>query len=337
MTPRALISLLYNGSKAVDVLQAALDLGILEALDPGPVRLGELSDRFGLVPGRLHKLLDCLESLGVVEPVRPRAAEVRRLEYRAVAGLLAAAADVLGPASIERDRDRHPWTVLHGRLPEVLRGDVAMPAEAFDWPPSGPEQFVSFEQSMAAGIGPFVESFRLNTTRLWGGRERVRLLDVGGGDGTLAAHLLPANPGLAVDVYNLPAVRSLVERTRSALGCGSRLGFVGGDFLAEPLPTGYDALSFVRVLHDWPSATAELLLRKGFQALAAGGTIMISEEFRTAERLAQQFFWSYFLIGVDSCSSMLRELDEYAELLGRVGFSDIVVLPGPVEILVATK
>lgn len=337
MTPRALISLLYNGSKAIDVLQASLDLGLLEALDPGPVTLGELSDHFGLLPGRLHKLLDCLESLGLVEPGRPRPAELRRLEYRAVAGLRAAVADVLGPGSIERDRDRHPWTVLHGRLPEVLRGDFAMPVDAFDWPPAGAEQFASFEQSMAAGIGPFAESFRLNAARLWGSRERVRLLDVGGGDGTLAAQLLPTNPGLAVDVYNLPAVRPLVERTRSALGCDSRLGFVGGDFLTEPLPTGYDALSFVRVLHDWPSATAEQLLRKGFQALGPGGAIMISEEFRTTERLAQQFFWSYFLIGVDSCSSMLREREEYADLLDRAGFTDIVVLPGPVEILLATK
>ncbi|PZF82341.1 methyltransferase [Jiangella anatolica] len=335
MTPRALISLLYNGSKAVDVLQAALDLRILDALDPGPVTLGELSDRLGLIPGRLYKLLDCLESLGLLEPARPRPGE--RREYRAVAGLREAVDDVLGPASIERDRDRHPWTVLHGRLPEVLRGDFGMPDEAFSWPPADEAQIASFEQSMAAGLGPFVESFRSNAPRLWGGRERVRLLDVGGGDGTLAARLLPGTPGLTIDVYNLPAIRPLVDRTRSALDCGSRLGFVGGDFLTEPLPTGYDAMSFVRVLHDWPAETAHQLLRRGFQALAPGGRVMISEEFRTPERLARQFFWSYFLIGVDSCSSMLRELSEYAGILDLVGFSDIEILPGPVEILLATK
>jgi hypothetical protein len=325
MTPRALISLLYNGSKAVDVLQAALDLGLLDALDPGPVAVGRLSDRFGLVAVRVHKLLDCLESLGLVEPARPRPRELREAEYRAVPGLRVAVEDVLGPASIERDRDGHPWTVLHGRLPEILRGDFGMPEEAFSWPPADEAHVASFEHSMAAGLGPFIESFRFNATRLWGGRDRVRLLEVGGGDGSLAAHLLTGTPGLAIDVYNLPAVGPLVDRTRSALDCGPRLGFVGGDFLTEPLPTGYDALSFVRVLHDWPSATAQQLLWKGFQALEPGGRVIISEEFRTPERLARQFFWSYFLIGVDSCSSMLRELNDYADLLDRVGFSDLEI------------
>jgi SAM-dependent methyltransferase len=190
---------------------------------------------------------------------------------------------------------------------------------------------------MAAGLGPFVESFQLHAERLWDGRKRIRLLDIGGGDGTLAARLLPGTSGLLIDVYNLPAVRPLVEQTRSTLDHGHRLGFVGGDFLAQPLPAGYDALSFVRVLHDWPSATAQTLLRKAFEALTPGGRVIICEEFRNAERLAQQFFWSYFLIGVDGCSSMLREVAEYITILTTEGFTDIEVLPGPVEIIIATK
>jgi hypothetical protein len=52
---------------------------------------------------------------------------------------------------------------------------------------------------------------------------------VGGGDGSLAAHLLEQNPGLTVDVYNIPATEPLVVRTREKHGLGSRLGFVGGD------------------------------------------------------------------------------------------------------------
>jgi hypothetical protein len=96
-------------------------------------------------------------------------------------------------------------------------------------------------------------------------------------------------------------------------------------------------MTFVRVLHDWPSEVALTLLRKAFEALAPGGRAVICEEFRTPDRLAQQFFWSYFLIGVDSCSSMLREVAEYAVLLTTAGFTEIEVLPGPVEIIVATK
>ena len=38
-TPRALLSLLFNGSKAIDIVQASLELGLLSALDRGPATL----------------------------------------------------------------------------------------------------------------------------------------------------------------------------------------------------------------------------------------------------------------------------------------------------------
>ena len=50
-----------------------------------------------------------------------------------------------------------------------------------------------------------------------------------------------------------------------------------------------------------------------------------------------QFFWSYFLIGVDSCVSRLREIEFYTDLLQDVGFRDTEVLPGPFELITARK
>ncbi|WP_069164716.1 methyltransferase [Nocardia altamirensis] len=337
LSPRALMSLLFHGDKAIDVVRTAWRMGILDALeehDAESVSLGQLCDRFGLVPARLYKLLDCLECLGFV--IRYPSDTLHDTRYRAVEGACDAAIDVLGPDSNERDRDGYPWRTLYGALPDVLRGERSMPAEAFTWPLDSAEQVAGFEHSMAAGIGPIAEAFRTNAES-WCARSTLRLLDVGGGDGTLAVHLLQDNPTLRVDVYNLPALRPLVDSTRTKSGCGDRLGFVGGDFLAEPLPTGYDIVSFVRVLHDWPRPRARELLTKAYQALPPGGRVLICEEFRDAERLARQFFWSYFLIGVDSCASMLREVADYRRLLGDLGFLDVTVLPGPFEIIVATK
>lgn len=333
-SPRALLHLLFNGARAVDVVETALRLGLLDALEPGPVTLGALCERHGLVPGRLYKFLDCLESLGFVRREQPTDALVDA-RYSAVPGLRAAAEAVLGPRSLERDREAYAWRELHGHLPEVLRGERSMPTEAFDWPPRTPAQVAGFEASMAAGLGPIRETFRAHAPHLL--EPRARLLEVGGGDGSLAASLLEAQPGLTVDVYNLPACEPLVERTREARGLGERLGFVGGDFLREPLPRGYTALSFVRVLHDWPEETARSLLRAAFEALSSGGRILICEEFRTPERLAAQFFWSYFLMGVDSCVSRLREVDFYTRALTAQGFAQVRVHPGPFELITAVK
>lgn len=334
-SPRALLHLLFNGARAMDVVETALKLGLLDALEPGPVTLGELATKHGLVPKRLYKFLDCLESLGLVQREQPHDA-LETARYRGAPGLRAAAEAVLGAGSLERDREKYDWRALYGRLPETLRGQHAMSAASFDWPPRTPEQVEGFEASMAAGLGPILETFRAHAGALW--PAGARLLDVGGGDGTLAEHLLRQHPALRVDVYNLPATEPLVARTRERAGLSStKLGFVGGDFLKEPLPQGYDALSFVRVLHDWPAEVARSLMQAAFAALPSGGRVLICEEFRTPERLAAQFFWSYFLIGVDTCVSRLREVEFYLEALTHAGFTHARVLPGPFELVVATK
>jgi ubiquinone/menaquinone biosynthesis C-methylase UbiE len=335
LSPRGLMHLLFNGARAIDVVETAYGTGILAALDKGTLTLAELSTRFEMDPLRLYKFLDCLESMGLVRREQ-RTDALGEAKYTALPGVLQAAEKVVGPTSLERDREQYSWNVLHRRLNEVLRKQHSMPREAFDWPPSSPKQVADFEASMAAGLGPILEVFREHGDKLW--REGQRLLDVGGGDGTLAAHLLKQHPALTVDVYNLPATQPLVERTRDKHGLSAqRMGFMGGDFLNQPLPTGYDALSFVRVLHDWPAETARHLMKAAHAALPSGGRILICEEFRTPERLTAQFFWSYFLMGVDTCVSRLREVEYYLEVLEYLGFQGARVLPGPFELIVATK
>jgi demethylspheroidene O-methyltransferase len=64
---------------------------------------------------------------------------------------------------------------------------------------------------------------------------------------------------------------------------------------------------------------------------------VVCEELRTRDRLAVQFFWTYFLIGVDGCTSRLREVEWYTEALATLGFVDIRVIPGPFDVVVATR
>jgi SAM-dependent methyltransferase len=136
-------------------------------------------------------------------------------------------------------------------------------------------------------------------------------------------------------VFNLPAVEPLVAERARAAELVDRMGFVAGDFLAGPLPRGYDVISFVRVLHDWPPDVARSLLVKARDALAPGGRLIVCEEFRDHDRLAVQFFWTYFLIGVDACVSRLREVQWYEDALRALGYRDIAVIPGAFDVVVA--
>ncbi len=331
MNARSLLALLFNADKALDLLRTANDLGLLSRLDTGPVTLAALSDAVGARPLRLYKFLDGLESLGLIER-RQASDDLLAAEYVTTEPLTPAFEAVLGEGSIERDRDRYPWRDLHGRLGEVLAGGLDT---KFDWPPVTDEDVRAFERSMAAGCGPINEALAAARDEAFG--SRTRWLDVGGGDGTVAGTLLRADPRLTCDIFNLPAVAPLVAERARAAGLADRLGFVGGDFLAGPLPEGYDVLSFVRVLHDWPADAARMLLEKAKQALPPGGRLVICEEFRTCDRLAVQFFWTWFLIGADACTSRLREVEWYTEALAALGFIDIQVIPGAFDVVVATK
>jgi len=238
----------------------------------------------------------------------------------------------LGERSIERDRDKYPWYEIHGRLDEVLTGGLDA---RFPWPPVTEEDVRGFEISMAAGCGPILESLLAARAEVF--NSHTRWLDVGGGDGTVAEALLRADPRLTCDVFNLPQAAGLIKERAGAAGLTDRLGTVAGDFLNGPLPAGYDVLSFVRVLHDWPADVARTLLEKAKAALPPGGRLVICEEFRTRDRLAVQFFWTYFLVGVDACTSRLREVEWYMEVLGALGFADIHMITGAFDVVVATR
>lgn len=323
MTPRAMLGLLFHADKALDLVRAAHKLGVLARLDAGSVTLGELSETAGARPLRMYKFMDGLESLGLVARDQP-GDDIGAARYRASAPLVPAFEAVLGASSIERDRDRYAWREIYNRLPQVLAGSVDA---RFAWPPETPAEVAAFESSMALGCPPIIEAIR--EARVF--RAGDRWLDVGGGDGTVATAVLDTVPELRADVLNLPAVEPLV-RARAP-----RVGFVGGDFLADPLPAGYDVMSFIRVLHDWPADVARSLLGRAWDALAPGGRIVVCEEFRNPDRLAIQFFWTYFLVGVDSCVSRLREIEWYVEALSRLGFTSIDVREGAFDLVTAVK
>ncbi len=331
MNARSLLALLFHADKALDLVRTASDLGLLARLDAGQVSLGDLAEAVGARPPRLYKFLDGLESLGLVER-RQASDDLLAAEYVSVEPLAPAVEAVLGECSIERDRDRYPWREIHGRLGEVLTGRLDA---RFAWPPVTEEDMRGFERSMTTGTGPILDSLTAAYDEVFD--SRTRWLDVGGGDGTVAETLLRRDLRLTCDVFNLPAVEPLVEERARAAGLKSRLGFVGGDFLAGPLPGGYDVLSFVRVLHDWPADVARALLEKAKHARPPGGRLVVCEELRNRDRLAVQFFWTYFLIGVDACTSRLREVNWYTEALAALGFEDIHVIPGPFDVVVATR
>ncbi|PLX94116.1 MAG: SAM-dependent methyltransferase [Desulfuromonas sp.] len=107
--------------------------------------------------------------------------------------------------------------------------------------------------------------------------DRRRLLDLGGGPGTYAAHFCQANPALQGCIVDLAANRPFAEETIADFDLAGRLDFVAADFITDPLPGGFDVAWLSHILHGEGEAGCRLLLEKAVTALEPGGLLLVQE------------------------------------------------------------
>lgn len=124
------------------------------------------------------------------------------------------------------------------------------------------------------------------------------LLDVGGGNASFALAAAQHWPNLRITVADLPSVaESATQRIRQA-GFADRIDAVGVDFKSGQLPTGHDALSVVRILHDHDDADVVQLLDSAAASLPVNGQIIVAEpmaDSTRAGRLLETYFSLYLL------------------------------------------
>ena len=76
--------------------------------------------------------------------------------------------------------------------------------------------------------------------------------------------------------FDLPVVEKEFVDYVGSHNLSGRLRFLAGDFFRDPLPRA-DVLIMSRILHDRDVSTRAVLIGKAFEALPAGGALIISE------------------------------------------------------------
>jgi O-methyltransferase len=256
--PAAQIWRLARGALATRTLGIVADLGVADALAPGPRPVAELAPELGADRDTLQRLLRALASDGVFAELdagvfanTPASELLRRgqpdgwhdfahlfgdLWYRAAANLDAATSEASFPRSF--GSDFWPWLAEH------------------------PEERASFDRAMAAGAAHAVD--RLAAAG-WHGDETVA--DVGGGNGSTLLGLLRRVPGLRGIVFDLP------ETQRDEASFGERCTFVSGSFFEHVPPADVYILS--TILHDWDDLHAAAILRTIHAAAEPGARVLI--------------------------------------------------------------
>jgi len=159
--------------------------------------------------------------------------------------------------------------------------------------------------------------------------DTARLLDVGGGHGAFLSRIGSAYPGLELGLFDLPeVVETAGDGLKARLGA-DRLALHPGNFFDDPIPSGYDLVSLVRILHDHDDAPASALLANIHRNLAPGARLLIAEPMAGipgAEAMGEAFFGMYlWAMG----SGRPRTPAQITKMLKEAGFSRVRLVKTP--------
>jgi demethylspheroidene O-methyltransferase len=302
------------------VTYAAVTTGTIARLGVGPMTLDDLAGAADLPGDAMLRLLKAAAALGLVES--------------------AGTGWMLGPAgaALAADAGIQAMIVHHAALYRdladpvaLLRGGGGGGALSGFWPYAEAQAGgVADYSALMAASQPMVAEQVIGAYDF--GRHK-RLLDIGGGQGAFVAAVKAAHPRLETAVFDLREVAALAAAKSPGLET------FGGSFLTDPLPTGFDCLTLIRIVHDHDNAAVMTLLRAARAALAPGGRLVIGEpmaERGKDARVGDSYFGMYLLA---MGSGRARSRTELTEMLRSAGFASARVrrtaLPLVASVIVA--
>jgi SAM-dependent methyltransferase len=165
-----------------------------------------------------------------------------------------------------------------------------------------------------------------------------RILDIGGNSGEFALQICRRYPGVSATIFDLPLVCEIGREHIRSEPEAHRISFIKGNALTDPLPQGFDLITFKSMLHDWPEKEAKQFIEKASNSLEPGGTLLIFERGPLEVRgKTLPYSMIPFLLFFHSFRSPVV----YEEQFKNLGFQDIKVervnLETPFYLVTATK
>ena len=151
-----------------------------------------------------------------------------------------------------------------------------------------------------------------------------RILDIGGGTGAFLLAVKRKYPRLKATVFDLPNVIDIAKSNQEKNDDLESLTFHSGDFLKNELPSNQDVICLVRVLYDHEDSTVELLLKRIYEALPNGGSLLITEPMSGGSKAmrSSDCYFSFYTMAMTT--GKVRSFEEHKAILLRAGFSNIV-------------
>ena len=270
------------GFWASKTLLSAVEMELFTELAKHPEDLPTLTGRLGLHPRSSRDFLDTLVALGFLvrnegvysnTPSTDLFLDKHKPSY--IGGVLEMANKRLYPN----------W----GRLTLALRtglsqGEGGADADTFASLYADPDRLKGFLKAMTGisrgGNMAIAAQFQ------WAGYKTV--CDVGSAQGDLITQIALKNPHLSCTGFDLPEVGPVFEEYIEENGVAGRVRFQGGSFFTDPLPKA-DVITMGHILHDWDLDEKRMLIGKAYDALPAGGALVVFESLIDDDRSKNAF------------------------------------------------
>jgi hypothetical protein len=151
------------------------------------------------------------------------------------------------------------------------------------------------------------------------------VIDVGTAQGCVPVELARAHPHLTGGGFDLPAIEPAFVSYIQKHGLSDRLRFYAGDFFADRLPQA-EVLVMGRILHNWDLPTRKLLLDKAYEALPAGGALVVYDPLIDETRSAHGLLSSLNML-IETKGGSEYTAADCTDWMQQAGFGAIRIEP----------
>ena len=251
--PAALLLQIISGFWVSRAVYVVAKLGIPDLLKSGPKTADELADTTQTHASSLYRVLRALASVGVLSCTD------NRFALTPVSELLITDA----PGSLrwftvsELGQEHYPaWgNLTHSVKTGEIAFDNFFGMDIWSFFQKNPNEAAVFNDSMS-GMTAAANEVITSLCDFSGFR---KIVDVGGGHGSLITSILRNNPQLHGTLFDATEVIAGVHSKIEAAGIAHRCEALAGDFF-ESVPPGGDAYILKWIIHDWDDERAIRIL-----------------------------------------------------------------------------
>jgi O-methyltransferase domain/Dimerisation domain len=271
LPPPAAMFALIMGRCVSQLIFVAAKLELADHLKHGPRTVEELAAAAEVQEPPLYRVLRALASVGIFAETKNRRFKLTPLAatlQKAAPGSMHAAAQLWEGKYLEEAWAQLVHGVKTGEIPFFKAHGVPV----FEYLEKHPESLKVFGETMtnvSSTENPAIAAaYKFTGIRT--------LVDVGGGNGSLLATILKANPKLKGVLFDQPSVttRARQDRHVTAKGIAERCALESGNFF-EAVPKGGDAYLMKRTLHDWDDERCAKILGNCRDAMSEKGKVLV--------------------------------------------------------------